>query len=369
MINNLWSKDYQSAKKKFIDYIDIVRSKDIEVQLDSLEINEYDADGNSLCIDIAYIGKIDAKKMYISTSGIHGVEGFAGSAIQLEILNNIKEIPDDIAFIFVHILNPWGMSWLRRENESNVDLNRNFLYGNEQYTGSHPHYSKLDKLINTAILPKRYNSFNIQLFFHSLIYGKIKTKQAYAEGQYDFPKGLHFGGHKLEKGPNKFIDYLKSKLKHVSNCMWIDLHTGLGPSGEDALLVDLNSKDKKYKELKYQNFGHRIASLDPKEGVAYKIRGGMQKGIELRFPEINWTSITQEFGTINGISVISSLRTESSWVHYSKLKDKDIINHWCKKDLLNAFRPFNKKWESKIIYRGLKLFNQTLNILKNQSTT
>ena len=224
-------------------------------------------------------------------------------------------------------------------------------------------------MINTAILPKRYNWFNIQLFFHSLIYGKIKTKQAYAEGQYDFPKGLHFGGHKLEKGPNKFIDYLKSKLKHVSNCMWIDLHTGLGPSGEDALLVDLNSKDKKYKELKYQNFGHRIASLDPKEGVAYKIRGGMQKGIELRFPEINWTSITQEFGTINGISVISSLRTESSWVHYSKLKDKDIINHWCKKDLLNAFRPFNKKWESKIIYRGLKLFNQTLNILKNQSTT
>jgi len=92
MTNNLWSKDYQSAKKNFINSIDILQSKDIEVQIDSLEINEYDIDGNSLCIDIAYIGKIDAKKIYISTSGIHGVEGFAGSAIQLEILNNIKEI-------------------------------------------------------------------------------------------------------------------------------------------------------------------------------------------------------------------------------------------------------------------------------------
>ena len=94
----------------------------------------------------------------------------------------------------------------------------------------------------------------------------------------------------------------------------------------------------------------------------------MQKGTELRFPNINWTSITQEFGTINGISVISSLRTESSWAHYGKLSGIDFINHWSKVDLLAAFRPFEKKWEEKIIHRGIKLFNHTFNMLQKNST-
>ena len=47
------------------------------------------------------------------------------------------------------------------------------------------------------------------MIFHALINGKTRTKQAYAEGQYTFPKGLHFGGFKLEKGPYAFVEYLR----------------------------------------------------------------------------------------------------------------------------------------------------------------
>ena len=68
------------------------------------------------------------------------------------------------------------MSWLRRENESNVDLNRNFLQDEEKYEGSHPHYSKLDKLINTKKLPRRFNLFNLKLFF--MDYFMVKLKQS-----------------------------------------------------------------------------------------------------------------------------------------------------------------------------------------------
>ena len=365
MENSVWSKDYQGAKQKFHNCIDSLRSKNINVSHDQLNINELDPYGNNLLIDIAWIGDFNAEKIYMSTSGIHGVEGFAGSAIQLTLLNNFDEIPENIAFIFVHILNPWGMSWIRRENESNVDLNRNFLTENEVYKGSHPHYPKLDPIINIKKTSQKINLFSIRILIHGLIHGKTKTKQAYAEGQYNFPKGLHFGGHKLEKGPKCFIDWLKAKLVNVKRCIWIDLHTGLGESGEDTLLVDLSPDDEKYIELKKQAFGNRIASLDPKAGVAYKIRGGMQKGIELRFPNIKWTSITQEFGTISGISVIKSLRSESSWNHYSNKEDLDLLNHWSKKDLLGAFRLFDYKWEDKIVLRGHKLFNQTLQFLSN----
>ena len=121
---------------------------------------------------------------------------------------------------------------------------------NEEYSGSHPHYSKLDPLINIKYPAKKSDFFSIRMLLHGLLNGKTKTKQAYAEGQYEFPKGLHFGGHQLEKGPSVFIDWLERKIGNIKKCVWIDLHTGLGQPGEDSLLVDLSPSDKKY----YDNF-------------------------------------------------------------------------------------------------------------------
>ena len=99
-----WSKSYQESKIKFKESIDSIKSKNINVEYESLDINEFDTQGNSLAIDIAWIGDKKAKKLYLSTSGIHGVEGFAGSAIQLSVIDNLESIPDDTAIVFVHII-------------------------------------------------------------------------------------------------------------------------------------------------------------------------------------------------------------------------------------------------------------------------
>ena len=211
MENKFWSENYKVAKNKFNQAIKHLKAKNINVLHEQLSIDELDPNDENLKIDITWIGDSNAEKIYMSTSGIHGVEGFTGSAIQLSILSNIKEIPKNTAFIFVHVLNPWGMSWLRRENESNVDLNRNFLQDKESYSGSHPHYIKLDPIINIKKPAQKFNLFNLRMNVHAIINGQIKTKQAYAEGQYDFPKGLHFGGHQLEKGPAVFIDWLNTR--------------------------------------------------------------------------------------------------------------------------------------------------------------
>ena len=363
MNTEYWSKNYQESKSKFHDLIHTLNLKNIDFEFNELDINEVDTNGNSLSIDLVWIGKKNAKKLYLSTSGLHGVEGFAGSAIQLSLINQIKKIPNDTAIVIFHVMNPWGMSWLRRENESNVDLNRNFLQKHENYSGCHNHYPKLNPLINIPYVGKRNDFFKYKFLFHTFLYGKTKTKQAYAEGQYEFPKGLHFGGHKLEKGPKVFIDWLDNNIRKVKKCVWIDLHTGLGESGEDCLLVDLDVQSKKYVHLRNQKFGNRIMSLDPKQGIAYKIRGGMQKGIELLFPNINWTSITQEFGTIKGYKVTKALRDENSWTHFGKYNNDSVLNHWSKNDLLEAFRPSNKIWEKKIVDRGITLFNESFQYL------
>ena len=356
-----WSKDYQTAKENLNSYLSLLKDRNLSFEHSQLDINQKDPYGNQLYIDVIWIGNSDADKLYMSTSGIHGVEGFAGSAIQLSILKKLEKLPDKTALAFVHILNPWGMSWLRRENESSVDLNRNFLTSNEKYEGSHEHYPKLDSLINIKHVPSQNDFFKFKLLIHAMIHGRIKTKQAYAEGQYNFPKGLHFGGHKLEKGPECFIEWLRSHLINIKRCVWIDLHTGLGKSGEDSLLVDLAPDHENFLKLQAQSFGDRIMSLDPKAGIAYRIRGGMQKGVEHFFSGINWTAITQEFGTVPSINVMKALRAENSWTHYSNREGIDLLNHWSKNNLLAAFRPDNDIWENKIIERGLTLDDQALN--------
>ena len=365
MESGYWSKNYKIAKEKFNECLNSLNDKGFNVEHEELSINQHDPNGNPLYIDVVWIGNIDANKLYMSTSGIHGVEGFAGSAIQLSTLSKINELPSDTALAFIHILNPWGMSWLRRDNESNVDLNRNFLPKNEKYSGCHSHYGKLDSLINVKRVVSKNDLFKIKLLIHTIFYGRTKIKQAYAEGQYEFSKGLHFGGHQLEKGPSTFINWLEKRIGNIKKCVWIDLHTGLGIPGEDSLLVDLAPSDQKYCELKKQEFGNRILSLDPKAGIAYKIRGGMQKGIELLFPDINWTSITQEFGTLKGLSVISALRAENSWTHYGKYNNNNVLEHWSKKELLEAFRPSDQAWENRIIKRGITFFNHSYKFLLN----
>jgi hypothetical protein len=36
-------------------------------------------------------------------------------------------LPDDVAVLMIHLINPWGTAWIRRVNEDNIDLNRNYL--------------------------------------------------------------------------------------------------------------------------------------------------------------------------------------------------------------------------------------------------
>jgi len=62
-------------------------------------------------------------------SGIHGIEGFAGSAVQLALLDkwNRGELDGKPTIVLVHVMNPFGMANWRRWNENSVDLNRNLL--------------------------------------------------------------------------------------------------------------------------------------------------------------------------------------------------------------------------------------------------
>ena len=102
-------------------------------------------------LDWALTGPADAKDVLVYTSGLHGIEGYAGSAVQLRLL----ALGEPTAVLWLHALNPWGTAQFRRVNEGNVDLNRNFLPEGARYEADDAAYAKLDGLLNPKKAPGR----------------------------------------------------------------------------------------------------------------------------------------------------------------------------------------------------------------------
>src|SRR5205823_5190293 len=114
-----------------------------------------DGEPLDLTIDAAVHGAERPRRVVLLTSGLHGVEGLVGSAVQVAVLDRLagRQPPPDTAVVLLHALCPYGFDQLRRANEDNVDLNRNFLRPGEAFAGSPPGYAALDHLLNPAHPP------------------------------------------------------------------------------------------------------------------------------------------------------------------------------------------------------------------------
>lgn len=347
-----FSPDYATAKERFL-----ALAANQEATTWRIPISAKGPQGIALSINIALFGSPNAKRVVLHCSGLHGIEGFAGSAIQSALMSEPIHTPADCAIVFVHALNPYGMAWLRRVNENNVDLNRNFLGPNEVYTGAPEHYTALNTLLN-AESPPRFDFFLLRTTGKILKSGFNALKQAIVGGQYDYPKGLFYGGKHLEEGPRLYIDWLREHLSQAEQLVAVDIHTGLGKQGHDTLLVEGGPDSALYQQLE-ATFGDHVAPWDPEASVAYAIRGGHGAGLAQTLPKTQVQFVTQEFGTFAPLKVLHALREENRWHHWGEPGDENkVMGHPSKQQLLQAFRPDSAPWRKAVVDRGLALMAQ-----------
>src|SRR6266700_5324396 len=257
MSKKFFSPDYFTARDHFRELV-----RTISGRLETISIDAKGSKGEDLSIDIAWFGVATPRRVLLHSSGLHGVEGFAGSAIQLQLVDDLPMLPKDGALIVVHVLNPYGMAWLRRFNENNVDLNRNFL-ADESYNDVPPTYAQLDPFLNPQS-PPASDLFTLKAGWLILRHGMPALKQAVVGGQYEYPKGLFFGGKRLEEVSEKYQAFLAQRLTSVERLVAIDVHTGIGKYGEDILMVE----PKDYAVLRHM-FGERVVPPDPEKSDSY----------------------------------------------------------------------------------------------------
>ena len=340
-----FSSDYFTARDRFRE-----AAKSAGGRLIALTLAAKGPGNEALTIDIAWFGSAEPRRVLLHSSGIHGVEGFAGSAIQLQALEKLPSLSADTAAIFVHALNPYGMAWLRRVNENNVDLNRNFCTAG-CHSGSPPMYASLNSFLNPP-KPLGFDFYTLKAAGMILRHGMTALKQSVAGGQYEFPKGLFFGGRQTEDGPAQYENFLKEHVTAAESVTVIDVHTGLGKFAQDSLLVepvDLNALRAR--------FGGRITPLQPDQGAAYRIQGGLESMIFRVFTRRRPIFIGQEFGTYSSANVLHALREENRWHHYGK----GTLDHRTKRILKETFCPADDSWREAVLKRGENVIMQALN--------
>ena len=312
-------------------------AKQMGADVDSITIEadgQRAEDGSELTIDLASWG--EGERCVVMSSGLHGVEGYIGSATQRLLM--ASKPPNGCRYLLIHAINPWGMVQFRRVNESNVDLNRNFLSAEDDYAGSPDHYGRLNGLLNPT---RRFSrvEFLARSAWQIMRHGYEPLKQAIAGGQYDYPQGLFWGGNRLEEGPEKLIKVLPGLLDGAQDILWIDVHSGLGAHGELTYLLEASTDSALYQRLSAQ-FGTQVQAWDQQGGVAYAIRGGFPTALEQLFGD-RLAMLTCEYGTHAAVEILRLLVMENQMVHHGG--DREAA----KSAMRRAFYPDDSAWQNK----------------------
>ena len=224
----------------FYDNYEDIRAHILELSAQlGAETGSYAIDeADGLYIDSFYIpSEGTPTNLIVLTTGVHGMEGYIGSVMLDVFFREIWPEQDhsDTGVLVVANVNPYGMKYLRRYNENNVDLNRNFILDWDSFDlSSNKEYPKVQSFlepkgeIRNALWHEA--GFYLSLAKTAITDGADTISDALLTGQYESPQGVYYGG----QGDEASTVYLKDVFSQCldsayENIIHIDIHSGYGP--------------------------------------------------------------------------------------------------------------------------------------------
>lgn len=321
-------------------------------------INE--ADG--LYIDSFYLPAESQKEnLIILTTGVHGIEGYIGSVMLdvffAEIYPGLDR--ETTGVLAVANVNPYGMKYMRRYNENNVDLNRNFILDWDSFDLSvNKDYPKVESFlgptgkIGNALWHEA--GFYLSLGKNAITQGADTISDALLGGQYEYPQGVYYGGNGDEASTVFLKDVFSRCLdSEYKNIVHIDIHSGYGPRYN---MVIFNSVYETMSEAESRAaFGYdNIIAYDSE--AFYATTGDttdfFYRLAESRGRDTGLFSTCFEFGTIGDefFDTILSLKytvdeNRNHWYPTGNATSAEIV----RQNYLELFYPTETRWREKAV--------------------
>jgi predicted deacylase len=374
MNESFFLESYQDCKKAFNSLARKIQKKYEYSQQDKISFSK---DIDQIDTFLIRRNKRSSKRLIILSSGVHGVEGFAGSAIQRNVMSDILkgELNIKADILMLHGINPYGFENRKRVNENNIDLNRNFFFKREKIPKKEK--NKGYKRFSSFFTPRFpftfwYLEYLIFIFRFTGIMLRIgirKFTDALVNGQFEFKKGLYFGGKKPESVVKRLRKFFKLHLAQYADILHLDIHTGHGEEG--GLLLIQNSELGTAEDINIQKISVGLPMLRPDSGkVFYKTAGDFTDFIGKIFPNRkNIYPLTVEIGTTGNLTFWKALkatflivaenriRHHGSWFPGNRLKVDERFFRY--------FYPNSPTWREVILRKTLANFRILFNRFGN----
>ena len=352
-----FSDTYQEARLKFFAAATAAGGT-----LEKYHNPHHGAEGEALYTDVATFNLPGAKTILVLGSGTHGVEGFAGSALQVGLLRKgiTEKLPDDVGLLFYHALNPYGFSHLRRFNENNVDLNRNFIDHHLPHPANEG-YDELSWIVEPNSLSTWENlKAKISVAWYRMTRGAHWLQSAISRGQYNHPKGIFFGGTTETWSNHTLQKIVERHLSQASRVVLVDVHTGLGEYGAVEGITEIDPGTSRY-EWMLRCSGIPITNPLAGDAVSPPVHGPLKRGFERLLLNAEVIAVSLEFGTYPPSKVLWALRAENYLHHQGDLTRPDASE--IKAELKRMFYPQEQDWKHAVWQQGSAMVLKTLDCL------
>ena len=357
-ITDAFSTSYARARARFLEAA-ATAGLPMESHAHPLKGRE----GEDLAMDVVRDGPPDADKLLIVSSACHGVEGYCGSGVQVFALRDDawreEARTHGVTVLYIHALNPYGFSHVRRTTHENVDLNRNFqdfsrpLPVNEAYREVEPF------LLPPTWPPAADNVAAVEQFIATR--GEAAWQAAISQGQHEFAQGMFFGGTAPTWSNHTLREVLRQHGRRAQRIGWIDLHTGLGPSGHGERIYagrDDPAAIARARQWWGANGATPITSFYDGSSTSAFLTGLMWTAIYDECPHAEYTGIAMEYGTLPILDMLQALRAEH-WLHIHPEAPAALAAQ-IKAQMLAAFYTDTDAWKGQIIAQARQALFQAV---------
>ncbi len=361
MTDTLFSSDYRQARTRFL-----TACREAGLAVDSHVHPEAGLDGEELATDVCRIGRDDADNVIFVTSATHGVEGFGGSGIQCALLGDLARLAldDDTALVLVHAVNPFGFSWLRRVNEDNIDLNRNFV---DHASGNYPENELFEELVPYAV-PRTLDATETARCASALEalgekHGEVAVRKALTKGQYRHPDSVHYGGNQASWSNRTLQSICDQHCRSARRAVLVDLHTGLGPYGYGELMTPSKPGEGVYDRL-HAWFGDEVHSTTAGASGYAGSKGSILAGFSPSVSTVQWTPVGLEFGTLDSATVRAAMCADV-WLYVHGDPHGESAGP-IRRQVRDAFYIDEARWKHMLVERGLAVIGRLAAIIAEE---
>ncbi|WP_431803943.1 M14 family metallopeptidase [Halobacillus andaensis] len=349
-----FSSTYEESRNAFRKLLDAVRKKWPAAELTTKKIGQEE----DLTIDTIYSEALHSNEQVVFfTTGEHGIEGYAGAAVtQMFAEHYLDHLdPSTTGICLIHALNPWGMKHMRRVTENNIDLNRNYFYNPSSVPSDiNENFAENSKLFLPNGALKDIKKEKAELY-HQLSRGMADQsyqaiKKAKGMGQYEFKRGVYYGGSQEEESTLYLKEVQRRLLSTFSRVIHMDWHSALGPTNEITLVVS------EHEPLNEQELKEEYSLTNIQKFTPQKVKGDstnhFYKLQKEEFPNTYLFSALFEFGTF-GTDREAELREFTTIILENQLywegAEDEEDRKWVLSELYNMFYPQEKEWKSAVI--------------------